>query len=130
MMAQIDSDYAADPDQCEVPLEHIPPDSEKMPADFTLPKLMNVDLIAKVEDVLAGLPEEVQWGTAVDWSYLDKLESGDIDTSQFPEWVQYLLLEIDDPQQEMFLKQYILSHLANPPLFRNSDSEDDEFGSA
>ena len=74
---------------------------------------------------MAALPEVDGWDTAVDWSYLDKLESGDIDTSQFPEWAQYLLLEIDDPQQELFLKQYLLSYLSNPPLFDDGDEDDD-----
>lgn len=123
MMSQIDPDFAVDPDRFEPPIEHIPPDPDKLPDDFELPSPVQEVLITRVEEVLAKLPEEVGWSTAVDWSYLEQLESGDIDTSQFPEWAQYLLLEIDDPQQEMFLKQYLLSYLANPPLFDDDEDE-------
>ncbi|WP_420628144.1 tetratricopeptide repeat protein [Candidatus Leptofilum sp.] len=127
MMSQIDPELAAEPDVSDEPFEHIPPNVDNLPDDFAMPKPAQVDLIARVDEVLAGLPEERGWETAVDWSYLDKLESGDIDTSQFPEWAQYLLLEIDDPQQELFLKQYLLSYLSNPPLFDDSDEEDLDF---
>lgn len=126
MMAQIDPDFAADPDRYDAPFEHIPPNLEKLPDDFKLPSPVQEELIARVNEVLAVLPEDDGWDTAVDWSYLDKLENGDIDTSQFPEWAQYLLLEIDDPQQELFLKQYLLSYLSNPPLFDDGDEDDDE----
>jgi tetratricopeptide (TPR) repeat protein len=125
MMAQVNPEFAADPDLCDSPFEYIPPDLDKLPDGFVLPTPVQEDLIARVEEVLAVLPDELSWKTAVDWSYLDKLENGDIDISQFPEWAQYLLLEIDDPQQELFLKQYLLSYLSNPPLFDDSDEEGD-----
>ncbi len=128
MMAQIDPDFATEPSDSDAPFAHIPPNEEKLPEDFVLPQPVQAGLIARVDEVLAGLPEMTGWETAVDWSYLDKLENGDIDTSQFPEWAQYLLLEIDDPQQELFLKQYLLSYLSNPPLYDDSDDEADEFG--
>jgi tetratricopeptide (TPR) repeat protein len=127
MMAQIDPEFAANPDEYDAPFEHIPPDLDKLPDDFALPAPLQEVLIARVAEVLAELPEDVGWQTAVDWSYLDKLENGNIDTSQFPEWAQYLLLEIDDPQQELFLKQYLLSYLSNPPLFDDSDEDDELF---
>ncbi|MBK8906321.1 MAG: hypothetical protein IPM53_34420 [Anaerolineaceae bacterium] len=127
MMAQVDPTFATDPDQEDALFEHIPPDLDRLPEDFVLPTPVQEGLIARVEEVLAGLPDEVSWKTAVDWSYLDKLENGDIDTTQFPEWAQYLLLEIDDPQQELFLKQYLLSYLANPPLFDDGENEDGDF---
>lgn len=123
MMSQIDPDFVVEPDVEVSPFEHIPPDLAKLPDDFELPAPVQEELIAKVEAVLASLSVDVEGDTAVDWSYLDKLENGDIDTSQFPEWAQYLLLEIDDLQQELFLKQYLLSYLSNPPLF--DDNEDD-----
>ncbi|MCC6602012.1 MAG: hypothetical protein IT327_02320 [Anaerolineae bacterium] len=125
MMAQVDPTFATDSEDDDAFLEHIPPDMDKLPDDFVLPPPVQAELIARVEEVLAGLPDEVSWKTAVDWSYLDKLENGDIDTTQFPEWAQYLLLEIDDPQQELFLKQYLLSYLANPPLFDEGDEDED-----
>lgn len=125
MMAQIDPDFAANLDEYDAPFEHIPPDLTRLPDGFKLPTPVQEDLIAGVDEVLAALPEDAEWQTAVDWSYLDKLENGDIDTSQFPEWAQYLLLEIDDPQQELFLKQYLLSYLANPPLFNDDDNDAD-----
>ena len=125
MMAQVDRDFAADPESYDSLMEHIPPDLTKLPDDFELPTPVQEELIARVEELLAGLKENVRGNTAVDWSYLDKLENGDIDTSQFPEWAQYLLLEIDDPQQELFLKQYLLSYLSNPPLYDDSDESED-----
>jgi tetratricopeptide (TPR) repeat protein len=127
MMAQIDPRFAAEPEPFEAERVHILPNLDKLPDDFTLPQLVQTELIARVDEVLAALPDDASWKTAVDWSYLDKLENGDIDTSQFPEWAQYLLLEIDDPQQELFLKQYLLSYLANPPLFDDGDEEDEFF---
>ncbi|MCP4416374.1 MAG: hypothetical protein GY805_07115 [Chloroflexi bacterium] len=124
MMAQIDPEFAAELEDAEGDLfEHMPPDLDKLPDDFELPALIQDELIARVEEALAQLPDEVGGITAVDWSYLEKLENGEIDTSQFPSWAQYLLLEIDDLQQELFLKQYLLSYLSNPPLF--DESEDD-----
>ncbi len=125
MMAQIDPEFAANPDEFDAPFEHIPPDLDKLPDDFDLPAPVQEALIAGVDEVLSALPDDEGWQTAVDWSYLEALESGDIDTSQFPEWAQYLLLEIDDPQQELFLKQYLLSYLSNPPLFDDNDEDAD-----
>ncbi|WP_420644616.1 hypothetical protein [Candidatus Leptofilum sp.] len=127
MMAQVDPKFAAAPDEVDTPFEHIPPNPEKLPDGFALPSPVQAELKARVDAVLAALPEDEGWETAVDWSYLDKLESGDIDSSQFPEWAQYLLLEIDDPQQELFLKQYLLSYLSNPPLFDDGDEKEDHF---
>jgi hypothetical protein len=123
MMAQVDPEFSAGLDGFDVPFEHISPDLDKLPDDFKLPTLVQAELIDRVDEVLAALPDDVGWQTAVDWSYLDKLENGDIDTSQFPEWAQYLLLEIDDPQQELFLKQYLLSYLSNPPLYDDDESD-------
>jgi hypothetical protein len=125
MMSQIDPEFAAEPDVFDSPFDHIPPNLEKLPDDFELPAPIQDELIAKVEEALAGLPNEMVGNTAVDWSYLDKLENGEIDTSQFPEWAQYLLLEIDDLQQELFLKQYLLSYFSNPPLFDEPDDEEE-----
>lgn len=43
-----------------------------------------------------------------------------------PQWgAQYLPLEIDDPQQELFLKQYLLSYFSNPPIFDEDEGEKD-----
>ena len=125
MMAQVDPDFAADSENLDAPFEHIPPNLDKLPDDFSLPSPVKEDLIVRIDEVLGALPENGSWQTAVDWSYLDKLENGDIDASQFPEWAQYLLLEIDDPQQELFLKQYLLSYFSNPPLFEDGDEDDD-----
>jgi hypothetical protein len=125
MMAQAGPKFTDDPESFEGTFEHIPPDLAKLPDDFILPNPVHEGLISRVDEVLAALPEEAGRQTAVDWSYLDKLNNGNIDTSQFPEWAQYLLLEIDDPQQELFLKQYFLSYLSNPPLFDEKDEDDD-----
>lgn len=127
LMSQIDPEFAANPDHFDASLAHIPPNTENLPDDFVLPQPVQAELISRVDEVLAGLDETVGWETAVDWSYLDKLENGDIDSSQFPEWAQYLLLEIDDPQQELFLKQYLLSYLSNPPLFEDEEDDLDSF---
>ena len=38
-----------------------------------------------------------------------------------------MLLEIDDPQQELFLKQYLLSYFSNPPLFEDDEDDNERF---
>ena len=128
MMAPVAPDRAEDLAESGILSDHVPPNLDKLPADFELPSPVRAELIAKVEGVLVGVEANPSENTAVDWSYLDKLENGDIDTSRFPEWAQYLLLEIDDPQQELFLKQYLLSYFANPPLFGHDDDQFEDQG--
>ena len=123
MMAQIDPEFAGAFDRYDSPKAHIPPNLEKLPDDIELPDPVRRELVSLVNETLAALPDELDEQTAVDWSYLDKLENGNIDISQFPEWAQYLLLEIDDPQQELFLKRYLLSYFSNPPLFDDEEND-------
>lgn len=117
MMRQIDSDFAADEELYMQPLPYMPPDMDKLPPDFALPPPVEAELVARVEEALAELePVEISSASRVDWSYLDKLESGDVSISDFPEWVQYLLLEIDDPDHLAWLKQFFLQRFSNPPF--------------
>lgn len=95
-------------------VDHVPPNLDKLPADFMLPTPLSPDLTAKIESAL-GSPSPASLSGPVDWRYLDRLEAGDVDISRLPEWAQYLLLELDSPEQETLVLQYILSHLANPP---------------
>lgn len=117
MMRQIDSDFAADEEAYMRPLPYMPPDADKLPPDFELPPPVQAELVARVEEALADLePEEDMLASGVDWGYLDKLERGDVSISDFPAWVQYLLLEIDDPDHLAWLKQYFLQRFSNPPI--------------
>ncbi|MCA9995815.1 MAG: tetratricopeptide repeat protein [Anaerolineales bacterium] len=111
MMADIDPNLAdADPLH-----DHMPPDPTHLPADFALPDSLPETLVEEITAVLNTLPptEAPPTDGPVNWHYLDLLESGDIDTSQFPAWAQYMLLDIDNPRQEMFLKRYLLEYLSN-----------------
>ena len=111
MMADIDPKLA----DAEPLHDHMPPDPTNLPADFALPDALPEDLLGEITAVLNTLPstEPPPTDSPVDWRYLDLLESGNIDTSQFPEWAQYMLLDIDNPRQEMFLKRYLLEYLSN-----------------
>jgi hypothetical protein len=44
-----------------------------------------------------------------------------MDITDFPEWAQYMLLAIDNPQIESYMKQFLLSYLANPSLFGDEE---------
>lgn len=111
MMADIDP-ALADTDPI---FDHMPPDPAHLPADFVLPDALPEGLVGEITAVLNTLPpaEPPPTDGPVDWRYLDLLESGNIDSSQFPEWAQYMLLDIDNPRQEMFLKRYLLEYFAN-----------------
>ena len=101
----------------------MPPDETKLPDDFVLPDSLPAGLVEEITAVLNDLPTTPEQNDSpVNWRYLDQLESGEIDVAQFPEWAQYLLLEIDDPQQEQFLKRFILQYLSNPPSFSDDES--------
>lgn len=121
MMARMDPDFAADEEIYMTPMDHIAPDPANLPPDFEMPVTMPEELKSKLEALLGEMSPKPARETAVDWSYLDALEMDDIDVAQFPAWAQYLLLEIDDPEQEAYLKQYLLSYFSNPPL---SDEEE------
>lgn len=121
LMSQTDPDFAADPEGYMQPMNYRPPDPAKLPDDFQLPASLPPNLVHKLEEILGEsllpLPEK----SLVDWHYLDKLESDEIDITHFPEWAQYMLLEIDDPQVESYLKQFLLSYLANPSLYDDEE---------
>lgn len=118
MMADIDPALA----DAEPIFDHMPPDPAHLPADFVLPDGLPEGLVGEITAVLNTLPpaDSPSADSPVDWHYLDLLESGDIDHSQFPEWAQYMLLDIDDPRQELFLKRYLLEYFAN----RQRDEEE------
>lgn len=116
MMRQIDPEFAAHEEAYMRPLPYRAPDAEDLPDDFPWPEPIQTDLVTQVKAVLADAELDVAEDTAVDWSYLDKLESGDVRLSDFPEWMQYVLLAIDDPAHQAFLKQLLLQHLSNANL--------------
>jgi hypothetical protein len=121
MMSQTDPNFAADPEGFMQPMEYRLPDVSKLPDDFEMPPSLPANLVQKFEEILGEsslpLPEE----RLVDWHYLESLANDEIDTTHFPEWAQYMLLEIDDPQMESYLKQFLLSYLANPSLYNDEE---------
>jgi hypothetical protein len=134
LMRQLDSEFAENEEACLRPLPYMPPDLAKLPDDFELPQPIGQDLVARVEEVLGEVALPPEGETAVDWSYLEKLERGDINLADFPERMQYLLLEIDDPEQQAYLKQLLLQYLSNPPLAEddgltadNDEATEDEY---
>jgi len=121
-MRQVDPEFAANEEAYMRPLEYMPPDMEKLPEGFELPEPIQAELIARIEEALSELePAEIAYSSRVDWSYLDKIESGDVSISDFPAWAQYLLLDIDDPDQLVFMKHYLLEYFSNPPLPEDED---------
>lgn len=113
MMTRLDPEFAQSETAVAPILEHIPPDLDNLPDDFALPPLLSPELTATIAAHLGSTPTETAVGP-VDWQYLDRLERGEVDITQLPEWAQYLLLELDNPEQEMAVLQYVLSLLANP----------------
>jgi hypothetical protein len=111
MMADIDPNLAT----TDPILDHMPPDPANLPDDFALPDVLSDGLLGEITAVLNTLPppSPPPADGPVNWHYLNLLESGDIDSSQFPEWAQYMLLDIDNPRQEQFLKRYLLEYFAN-----------------
>jgi hypothetical protein len=113
IMSRTDADFAADPEAYMTPLDYVPPDSQHLPPDFALPAMLSPELRGKLEALLGESPPLPRGKTAVNWEYLQAIEEDAIDTSRFPEWAQYMLLEIDSPEQEAYLRQLLLSYLAN-----------------
>lgn len=116
VMRQTDPDFAENEEAYMRPLPYIPPDEAALPADFVLPPFIAPDLIDRIEEVLQNSPWEAAADSSVDWSYLDKLEQGEVDISDFPAWAQYILLEIDDPAERQYLIRFFLERFSNPPL--------------
>jgi len=126
MMRQIDSEFAANEEAYMRPLEYVPPDMEKLPPDFELPPPVAAELIARVEEALAELePGETAASSRVDWSYLDRLEHGQVESSDFPAWAQYLLLDIDDPDHLAWLQQFFMQRFSNPPIDEGWEDEEE-----
>lgn len=126
MIARIDPEYASEESDLSSVLAYIPPDAANLPADFEVPPPLPDELLGKIEAALGQAADSSSPAGPVDWSYLDALESGEIDVTRFPEWAQQLLLDIDDPEQAAYMKQYLLSYLANPPLSEDDDDYFDE----
>jgi hypothetical protein len=121
MMSQTDPDFAADPEGYMALLDYRPPDLTNLPADFELPPSLPANLVQKLEEILGESPLPAPEESLVDWHYLDKLGSNEMDITDFPEWAQYMLLAIDNPQIESYMKQVLLSYLANPSLFGDEE---------
>ncbi len=116
IMTRNNADYAADPAAYMEPLEYQPPDSSKLPIDFKLPPKLSTELINKIKAAFDSPLTVPTKDSPVNWGYLELLEMDAIDSSQFPEWAQYMLLEIDDIEQERHLKEWLVAYLANPSL--------------
>lgn len=121
MMSQTDPDFAANPEAYMRPLAYMPPNPANLPEDFEMPPGLPPEMVQRLEELLGESPLPVPAKSLVDWHYLEKLESKDIDISDFPEWAQYMLLEVDDIQVESYLKQFLLSYLANPSLYGDEE---------
>lgn len=89
-----------------------PPDRTHLPPDLTLPPLISEALVTAVDNFMDALPASAPGPSSVDWSYLQKLETGNISLADFPAWAQYLLLAIEDPVQQTILKQRLLQQLS------------------
>ena len=116
IMRQTDPEFAEHEEEYMRPLPYIPPNEASLPDDFALPPFIPPDLIARVEEALQDTPPQNTADSPVDWSYLDKLEQGEVDVSDFPAWAQYMLLEIDDPEERQYFIQFLLRRLSNPPV--------------
>lgn len=125
IMRQTDEEFAANEELYTKPLDfYFPPDADQLPQDFTPPAPIPPDLVAQIEAAL-GDPSPTQPSESrVDWGYLDKLESGDIDVDTFPLWAQQLLRDIEESDYKQYLIQYLIGHLSNPPI--DGTKEDDE----
>lgn len=118
-----------DPDSAEASeeawFEHIPPDRSQLPDDFELPLPIPAELIEKIEAALENVPQTAETDGPVDWSFLELLESGEeIDASRFPEWAKHFLADIgDNPEFAAYMKEYLISYLANPPIPPSAEEE-------
>jgi tetratricopeptide (TPR) repeat protein len=113
MMSRMDPDFAADPEAYMQPLDHMPPDPDLLPADFAPPPSLDPDLENDLAGLLGEMPLDLPPETAVDWHYLDILDSGHLDLSLFPTWAQQLLAEVEDTEHLAWLKYVLLSHLSS-----------------
>jgi hypothetical protein len=121
MMSQTDPDFAADLEGYMEPFDYRPPDLTNLPDDFELPPSLPASLVQKLEEILDELPVPVSEKSLVDWHYLDKLGNDEINIAHIPEWVQYMLLEIDNPQLESYLKQFLLTYLADTSFYGDEE---------
>ena len=76
-------------------------------------RLLDPDIIDQINGFTLDFGEYPQ-NSLVDWSYLDAIENDSITMSDFPEWAQYLIKDIDDPVEEDRFVQYLLRLLSNP----------------
>ncbi len=76
-------------------------------------KLLDPEIIKQINhfslDFEIAVPDSL-----VDWSYLEAVENNLISMVDFPEWAQYLIKDIDDPDEEDRFVQYLLRLLSNP----------------
>jgi hypothetical protein len=86
---------------------------------------LNSEIIAQINELSAEF--EIQPSQLVDWGYLEKLENNTIRVSDFPEWAQYLIQDIDDPMEEIQFINYLLRLLSNPTNNPNRSDLDNFF---
>jgi hypothetical protein len=106
--------------------EYRPPDPAKLPLDFVIPQPLPDELEAQINQIIKKAPT-IPSQSSMDWSYLKQLESGDIDMSKFPEWVQDLLGEVEDPELRAACAADFLERFFNPENHDEEEDHEDEY---
>ncbi len=81
LMSRMDSDFAADPEAHMALPPYVPPDSRQLPPDFEASLSLPPELEGELAALLGEMPLEAGGETAVDWRYLDLLDSDSVDQS-------------------------------------------------
>ncbi len=105
--------------------EYHPPDLSKLPTDFVIPQPFSEDLEAQLDQIMSASPP-IPSQSVIDWSYLNELESGEIDIHKFPKWVRELLEEIDDPALRAECAADFLERFSTPEALDEDDKDEDE----
>ena len=103
----------------------IDPEVETLSKKFQTPPSINLEIIHQINSLPVAL--EIQPSDLVDWQYLEKLENDSLHISDFPEWAQYLINDIDDPIEEIQFINYLLRLLSNPTNNPNRTDFDNLF---
>lgn len=88
------------------------PEVENLSKKFRIPSPLNLEIIHQINSL--PVEPDVKPSQLVDWDYLEKLENDSLRLSDFPEWAQYLIKDINDPTEEIQFINYLLRLLSNP----------------
>ncbi len=100
----------------------VDPEVESLSKKFQTPPSINLEVIHQINSLPVEL--DLQPSNLVDWEYLEKLEDDSLCLSDFPEWAQYLIKDIDDPTEEIQFINYLLRLLSNPTNNPNRKDHD------